>query len=208
MHSGLVVGMSYSVSMDSTKWDDRYAETDLVWGASPNAFLPPLVDGLGVGTALDVACGEGRNSLWLAERGWTVTGIDFSPVAIEKAWLLAQDVPITYEVADVESYEPEQPFDLVIVFYVHLMEADARSMLDMAAAALAPGGTLFGVGHALRNLTDGVGGPPYPEILWTEDLVTPSLSGLDIVELGERTRSIEGSTIDAIDLVVHAQRPA
>ncbi len=194
--------------MDSTNWDHRYAETELVWSASPNAFLPPLVDGLSVGTALDVACGEGRNSLWLAKQGWTVTGIDFSPVAIEKAWLLGQDVPITYEVADVESYEPKQSFDLVIVFYVHLMEADARSMLDMAAAAVAPGGTLFGVGHALRNLTDGVGGPPYPEILWTEDLISPSLDGLEVIELGERERSIDGSEVEAIDLVVHAQRPA
>jgi SAM-dependent methyltransferase len=194
--------------MDSTNWDDRYAESELVWGAGPNAFLPPLVDGLSVGTALDVACGEGRNSLWLARRGWAVTGIDFSPVAIEKAWLLAQDVPITYEVADVESYEPKQPFDLVIVFYVHLMEADTRSMLDMAAGAVAPGGTLFGVGHALRNLTDGVGGPQYPEILWTEDLISPSLDGLEVIELGERQRSIDGSAVDAIDLVVHAQRPA
>jgi SAM-dependent methyltransferase len=192
--------------MDSTNWDDRYASKELVWGAGPNAFLPPLVQGIRPGTALDVACGEGRNSLWLAEQGWDVTGIDFSPVAIEKAWLLAQDAPITYEVADVESYEPQQPFDLVIVFYVHLMEEDARSMLDMAAKAVAPGGTLFGVGHALRNLTDGVGGPPYPEILWTEELIRPSLDGFDVVELGERTRSIDGSTVDAIDLVVRATR--
>jgi SAM-dependent methyltransferase len=194
--------------MDSTNWDDRYKTTELVWSAGPNVFLPPLVEGLRPGTALDVACGEGRNSLWLAERDWDVTGIDFSPVAIEKAWLLAQDTPITYEVADVESYQPEQPFDLVVVFYVHLMEADARSMLDMAAAAVAPGGTLFGVGHALRNMTDGVGGPPYPEILWTEDFIRPSLSGLKIVELGERTRPVDGSAVDAIDLIVHARRPA
>jgi hypothetical protein len=94
------------------------------------------------------------------------------------------------------------------MFYVHLMEADARSMLNMAAAAVAPGGTLFGVGHALRNLTDGVGGPPYPEILWTEDLISPSLDGLEVIELGERERSVDGSAVDAIDLVVHAKRPA
>lgn len=193
--------------MDSTSWDDRYASTDLVWGKGPNAFLPPLVEGMHAGTALDVACGEGRNALWLAEQGWDVTGIDFSPVAIEKAWLLAQDVPITYEVADVESYEPRHRFDLVLVFYVHLMEADARSMLNMAAKAVSSGGTLFAVGHALRNLTDGVGGPPYPEILWTEELVAPSLDGLEIIELGERLRPVDDSAVDAIDLVVHAHRP-
>ena len=195
------------MKMDSTSWDDRYSSTDLVWGKGPNAFLPPLVEGIHAGTALDVACGEGRNALWLAEQGWDVTGIDFSPVAIEKAWLLAQDVPITYEVADVESYEPRHRFDLVLVFYVHLMEADARSMLDMAAEAVSSGGTLFAVGHALRNLTDGVGGPPYPEILWTEELVAPSLGGLEIIELGERLRPVDESAVDAIDLVVHAHRP-
>jgi SAM-dependent methyltransferase len=194
--------------MDSTGWDNRYAATELVWGAGPNAFLPPLVEGLPVGSALDIACGEGRNSVWLAERGWDVTGIDFSPVAIEKAWLLAQDLPVTYEVADVESYEPRQAFDLVILFYVHLMEADARSMFDMAASAVAPGGSLFGVGHALRNATDGVGGPPYPQILWTEELIAPSLGGFEVTELSERLRPVDGSAVNAIDLVVHAHRPA
>jgi SAM-dependent methyltransferase len=192
--------------MDSTNWDERYSETELTWGAGPNVFLSPLVETLSVGTALDIACGEGRNSLWLADRNWDVTGVDFSSVAIEKARLLARDVSVSYEVADVTSYEPRHSFDLVMVFYLHLMEADTRSMLDMAAAAVAPGGTLFAVGHALRNLTDGVGGPPYPEILWTEELVTPSLDGFKMVELGERMRPVEGSSKDAIDLVVHARR--
>ena len=199
--------MTYSEPMDSANWDDRYRATELVWGAGPNVFLPPLVEGLPVGAALDVACGEGRNSLWLAQQGWEATGIDFSPVAIGKARILAQDVLITYEVASVASYEPERLFDLVIVFYVHLMEADARSMFNMAAAALAPGGTLFGVGHALRNMAEGVGGPPYPEILWTEDLISPSFGELDVIELGERDRPVDGSPVNAIDLVLHARRP-
>ncbi len=193
--------------MDSTLWDDRYVDSELVWGAKPNAFLPPLVEGLSVGTALDVACGEGRNSLWLAEQGWDVTGIDFSPVAIDKARTLARDVKIVYEVADVATYEPRTTYDLVIVFYVHLETAASRAMFDMAAGAVAPGGTLFEVGHALRNIADGVGGPQHPSILWTEELVAPSLDNLEVIELGERLRPVDDSDRDAIDLVTHSRRP-
>ncbi len=194
--------------MDSDLWDDRYTESELVWSAAPNAFLPPLAEGLVVGTALDVACGEGRNSLWLAQQGWDVTGIDFSPVAIEKARTLARDVPVTYDVADVASYEPRVAYDLVIVFYVHLVPAETRAMFDMSARAVAPGGTLFAVGHALRNIADGVGGPQYPDILWTEELITPSLGWLEVIELGERMRPVDGADREAVDLVLHARRPA
>ena len=62
--------------MDSTTWDERYAASEMVWSATPNQFLPPEVTDLAPGTALDLACGEGRNAIWLAEQGWTVTGVD------------------------------------------------------------------------------------------------------------------------------------
>ena len=71
--------------MDRHDWDARYAGEQLVWSAEPNRFLVAEVDGLTPGRALDVACGEGRNAIWLAEQGWTVTGVDFSPVALDKA---------------------------------------------------------------------------------------------------------------------------
>jgi 2-polyprenyl-3-methyl-5-hydroxy-6-metoxy-1,4-benzoquinol methylase len=66
-------------------WDRRYSQPDLLWSATPNRFLVREVAELPPGRALDLACGEGRNALWLAERGWTVTGVDYSAVAIEKA---------------------------------------------------------------------------------------------------------------------------
>ena len=67
-------------------WDTRYAAHDLVWGAAPNRFVEEAFAAAPArGRALDLACGEGRNSIWLAERGWQVTGVDFSSVAIERA---------------------------------------------------------------------------------------------------------------------------
>jgi SAM-dependent methyltransferase len=193
--------------MDSSGWDTRYDEKELVWSAEPNMFLPPIVDTLDVGTAIDLACGEGRNAIWLARNGWDVTGVDFSAVGLEKAREVAGDTTVDWLVGDVATYEPARTFDLVLVVYVHLDSDGTRGLFKGATDALAPGGTLIAVGHALRNLTDGVGGPPYPEILWTRDQIAPLLGGLEIVELTEVLRPVDGSEIDAIDLLVHATKP-
>ena len=188
-------------------WDQRYEGAELVWSAEPNQFLPPLVATMEPGRALDLACGEGRNAIWLARNGWEVTGVDFSPVGIEKAWQLAGDDEVEWVVADVTLYEPSQSFDLVMLFYLHLLAEDLAGVLRMAKDALVPGGTLFAVGHAVRNLEHGYGGPQYPEILWSARELEPMLEGLDIVEIGERTRPVPEADATAIDLAVHAVKP-
>ena len=71
--------------MDSREWDERYSGDELVWTSTPNQFLVAETVGLPAGQAVDLACGEGRNSIWLAEQGWEVTGVDFSPVGLAKA---------------------------------------------------------------------------------------------------------------------------
>ena len=170
-------------------------------------FLPPVVDRLRVGSALDLACGEGRNSIWLANQGWSVTGVDISSVGIEKGKKLAGDTSVTWVVADITAYEPRRQFDLVIIVYVHLDPAGMRSLFNNASDALAPGGTLIAVGHALRNLEEGVGGPPYPGILWTEEKIAPLVGDLNVISLGEVLRPVEDSDVDAIDLLLHAMKP-
>lgn len=191
--------------MDAEAWDARYDEQDLVWGAGPNRFLPPLVEGRAAGSALDIACGEGRNAIWLARRGWQVTAVDFSVRAIEKARTLAEDTTVDWVVCDVTRFMPDRTYDLVMVFYLHLSDAAMASTFEHARAALAPGGTLFGVGHALRNLTEGHGGPPAPDILWTRERIAPLVDGLDIVEMGERLRPVEDVGATAIDFAVEAR---
>jgi len=193
--------------MDSHGWDARYEEKGLVWSGEPNMFLPEIVTRLEVGSALDLACGEGRNSIWLANQGWRVTGVDFSSVGIEKAKRLAGDTSVTWVVADITAYEPDRKFDLVIIVYVHLDPSGMRSLFNNASDALAPGGTLIAVGHALRNLEDGVGGPPYPGILWTEEKIAPLVGDLNVISLSEVLRPVDGSDVDAIDMLVHAMKP-
>ena len=104
-------------------WNARYAQKELVWTAEPNRLFAAEVGGLAPGRALDLACGEGRNAVWLAERGWQVTGVDFSDVALAKAAELAasRGVEVEWVVADVLDYEPEpRAFDLVAVLYLQL----------------------------------------------------------------------------------------
>ena len=89
-------------------WNERYRRAELLWTAEPNRLFAAEVGELVRGRALDLACGEGRNAVWLAERGWTVTAVDFSDVAIEKAARLAasRGVHVEWVVADVTGYEP------------------------------------------------------------------------------------------------------
>jgi SAM-dependent methyltransferase len=194
--------------MDSHGWDTRYEASELIWSAEPNMFLPPLVAGLEVGAALDLACGEGRNTIWLAGGGWAATGVDFSSVGIEKAKKIAGDAVVDWVVADVTTFVPHRKFDLVLIVYVHLDANAMENLFARAVEALAPGGTLIGLGHALRNLADGVGGPPYPDILWTEARIAPLVESLDIVDLKEVLRPVDGSHVNAIDILLQATKPS
>jgi 2-polyprenyl-3-methyl-5-hydroxy-6-metoxy-1,4-benzoquinol methylase len=104
-------------------WNARYAQKELLWTAEPNRLLAAEVASLEPGRALDVACGEGRNAVWLAERGWRVTGVDFADVALTKAAELAaaRGVEVEWVPADVLEYEPPaRSFDLVVVLYLQL----------------------------------------------------------------------------------------
>ncbi|MFE1785435.1 class I SAM-dependent methyltransferase [Streptomyces sp. NPDC059506] len=78
-----------AVDVDSREWDERYASRELVWGAEPNRWLVREVEDLAPGRALDLAAGEGRNALWLADRGWRVTAVDFSRTALDRGRRLA-----------------------------------------------------------------------------------------------------------------------
>jgi SAM-dependent methyltransferase len=190
-------------------WDRRYAEKELLWSAEPNRFLVAEVATLEPGRALDLACGEGRNALWLAELGWRVTAVDFSPVAIDKARARAarEGQDVEFLCADLLEYEPEpSAFDLVLVLYLQLPADERKLVLSRAAAALAPGGTFFLVGHDLRNLTDGVGGPSDASVLYTPDDIVAELPGLEAEKAERVLRDVADSERPAIDALVRARR--
>ncbi len=193
-------------------WNERYAGKELLWSAEPNKLFAVEVAELEQGRALDLACGEGRNAVWLAEQGWLVTGVDFSEVALAKASELAtrRGAEVHWVQADVVGYEPEPGgFDLVAVLYLQLPHGELDIALRAAAAAVAPGGALVVLGHDSTNLTDGYGGPKDPAVLFTPEDVVASLEGL-VVERAEKVRrtvSLADGEAVAIDAFVRARRP-
>jgi 2-polyprenyl-3-methyl-5-hydroxy-6-metoxy-1,4-benzoquinol methylase len=94
--------------MDAEDWNRRYADAELVWSAEPNVFVARHLADLPPGSALDLACGEGRNALWLAGRGWRVTAVDFSDVALSKGRRRAEElgIEIDWHCADVTTWQP------------------------------------------------------------------------------------------------------
>ena len=198
--------------MKREDWDRRYAEHEHahehVWSATPNRVLVTEVGDLPAGRALDLACGEGQNAIWLATRGWDVLGVDFSEVAIAKAQARAEreHVHVRFLCADLLEYVPERAaYDLVLLFFLHLGEEERGTVLGRAADALAPEGTLLVVGHDVQNLTDGVGGPSDPSVLYSASDVVAELRGLQIDRAEQRLRNVEGEERRAIDVLVRAR---
>lgn len=204
--------------MDASGWDERYAATDLVWSATPNMFVVEEITRLVAankdvprGRAVDVAGGEGRNAIWLAEQGWDVELVEFSAVALQKARQIAakRGVTLTTTLADVTAETALEPADLVLVCYLQLEKPLLQRALRRAAQLVKPGGMLLVVAHERDNLAHGYGGPQNPDHLPTVKDVVDAVGGeLEIERAEQVTRQVdtdEGPR-DAIDLVVRAMR--
>ncbi|WP_043632595.1 FAD-dependent oxidoreductase [Nonomuraea candida] len=134
-------------------WDARYSESERIWSGNPNVVLVREVSDLPPGRALDLGCGEGGDAIWLAGRGWRVTAVDISAVALERAARHAGEagVPdgIDWQRHDLGTSFPDGSYDLVSACYLHSPHDMPRErILRRAAAAVAPGGVLLVAGHA------------------------------------------------------------
>jgi SAM-dependent methyltransferase len=193
--------------VDASGWDERYSGSELLWGMPPNRWVEAELADADPGRALDLACGEGRNALWLAERGWKVTAVDFSGVAIERGRELDTAAKVQWVQADVTTYHPAVT-DLALICYLQLAAHPRRAAVRAAAAALAPGGVLLVIAHDSRNLMDGTGGPQEPSVLYTASDVAADIAdmGLTIERAGEVLRPVDGADRPAIDCLVRARR--
>jgi SAM-dependent methyltransferase len=173
----------------------------------PNRWVEAELADASPGRALDLACGEGRNAMWLAERGWDVTAVDFSGVAIERGRRLDTAAKVRWVQADVTTYRPEET-DLALICYLQLAADLRRSAVRAAANALASGGVLLVVAHDSRNLADGTGGPQEPSVLYTASDVVADIDGMGftIQRAGEVLRPVDGAERPAIDCLVRARR--
>jgi ubiquinone/menaquinone biosynthesis C-methylase UbiE len=167
--------------VDAAGWDERYAATELVWSAEPNRFVAEVCADLTPGRALDLAAGEGRNAIWLAQRGWTVTAADFSQVGLDKGRRLAEHAGVADRVAwvsaDATTTDWPDEHDLVVLAYLQLVEAERREAVLRAFGALQSGGRFVWVAHDTSNLTEGTGGPQDPTVLMTAEDVLIDLTG-------------------------------
>jgi SAM-dependent methyltransferase len=198
--------------MDQASWDRRYSQAELVWSATPNQFFAEEVAPLTPGRALDLGTGEGRNAVWLAERGWDTTAVDFSATGVEKARALAEarGCSVTWIVDDLLTFQPApRAFDLIALVYIHLPALQRRHVLTAAVRGLAPAGRLVVVGHDRSNLVAGVGGPQDPSILFTPEEIVRDLDGLDVVRSQKVVRHVQtpDGKRDAIDALVVAVAP-
>jgi len=139
-----------AITRDS--YDELYRSAPAVWTGEPNGQLVVEASDLAPGTALDAGAGEGGDALWLAARGWRVTAVDFSPVALGRGAAKAAELLLTDRIEwrheDLETWtSPEAAFDLVTAHYLHSAFADRDAMFRRLAASVKPGGTLLVVGH-------------------------------------------------------------
>lgn len=192
--------------VDAADWDRKYRGRELVYGEAPNPTLVDVATTLDRGRALDLACGRGRNALWLATRGWTVDAVDFSSVALTAARTVAATAPrsvrerLTWIHADVTELAPPPSYDLILMLYLHLPPNARRKAVAAAVSALEPDGILMILGHHTANVDSGIGGPQEAEILYTpEDLVADLDSRTTVITAENRYRTVsEGTAIDAL----------
>jgi len=134
-------------------WESKYGGRDGVWSGRVNAALAQAAEDLKPGRALDLGCGEGGDALWLAERDWTVVGVDVSPTALARAEVAAERAGlsgrVTWVAADLATWSSDQQFDLVTASFLQSpVELDRARILRAAAERVAPDGHLLIVAHA------------------------------------------------------------
>ncbi len=170
------------MSTDSPEfWDNTWAEIGAT-GSGADEILAEQIGHLTPGRALEVGCGMGENAVWLAKKGWQVTAVDYSTVAIEKGMQLAaeQDVSVDFVLDDASKYQPMGSFDLITSFYIQLFPAQRAGMLANLTKGLAPGGTFLFVSHDKSGSPSGWSEEDLLSLTNPEEIVT-ELPDLQIV---------------------------
>jgi SAM-dependent methyltransferase len=199
-------------------WDERYRTRDALWSGQPNTTLVAEVSGLSPGRALDAGCGEGADSIWLAGRGWQVTGVDISTVALDRAAAHAAAAGpeiagrIGWQQADLLDWDPGQDrYDLATAHYMHFPPGSRDKAFRRLAAAVRPGGTLLIVGHHASDIGT-VPRPPVPELFFSGDDIAALLDpdDWDVITNSaaarEGTHPEHGHTVTLHDAVLRARR--
>ncbi|CAA0131691.1 27-O-demethylrifamycin SV methyltransferase [Mycolicibacterium vanbaalenii] len=164
-------------------WEDRYAERERIWSGRVNPWLAEFAASSTPARALDLGCGEGADTLWLAEHGWDVLGVDISDTALRRAATQAVTMGLAdrvrFEQRDLSESFPEGAFDLVSAqFLQSMVHLDRMWIFTAAANAVAPGGVLIIVDHGAA--------PPWAPEHFREHVFPSAEEVLQTIELDER----------------------
>lgn len=174
-------------------WDQRYAEPEMAYGDQPNDFLRAVADRIPPGPVLCIAEGQGRNAVWLAQRGHAVTALDASPVGMARAQELARARGVTLDtvVADLSTWEgPVGHWAAVIATSAHLPPTVRARVHGLIPAWLRPGGVLVLEAYRPDQLRYGTGGPPDVQMLYSADLLRQDFAGMEFLHLQEVDREV------------------
>ena len=182
----------------SDYWDDKYKVEEFIYTKTENRFVVEYCSPLKPGRVIDLAGGEGRNSVWFAKQGWKVENIDFSAVALEKYVAYAIESGVSSSclatVADALEFVPQMDeVDLGVIGYLQIPSGDLRKAIRRLGKHVVSGGHLFGVWHARANLKGGFGGPRDPRVLPSVGFLKRALwgQGFDLVECRLRDGQIQ-----------------
>jgi len=179
-----------AVAEAAESWNRRYAGAEFLFGTEPNAWLREHTGSLPAGgRILSVADGEGRNSVWLARRGFQVDAFDLADRAVEKArvFALSAGVSVNFTLADVDGFAwPEAAYDGVAAIFVQFADPSTRARLfERIVRSLKPGGVLVLQGYTPKQLDYRTGGPPILSHLYTRALLESAFADLEIIALQE-----------------------
>jgi SAM-dependent methyltransferase len=203
------------VPFTEDEWNARYSTAaDRMWSGNPNPVLVDETAALSPGSALEVGCGEGADALWLASRGWKVTGVDISSVALERAAAQGelQGLQVDWQQVDLLGDPlPSGPYDLVAAHFMHLPSAMRRRLYAQLADAVAAGGTLLLVGHHPSDVHTSAARPDLPDMFFTAEELAADLdpAGWTVLVTDARPRQAkdpQGQQITIRDTVLVARK--
>ncbi len=189
------------------KWDERYAEPGFAYGTAPNDFLAQNLGRLPAGgEVLSLAEGEGRNAVFLAQRGFRIIAVDGSAVGLEKARQLAAQSGVEIETitSDLAAFDlGENRWDGIVSIWCHVPSALRARLHPAIVTALRPGGVLLLESYTPKQLEYKTGGPPTADLLTTRTELERNLRGLEFVSCEEKTREVhEGKYHNGMSAVV------
>lgn len=192
-------------------WNEKFANTEYAYGTEPNEFLAASVAKLKPGAALSLAEGEGRNAVWLAQQGFTVSSIEQSEKGVAKTLRLAlqRGVIVMAERGELETFHIQpNSWDLIVSVYAHTPQELRRKLHRQVVAGLKPGGVFILEAYTPAQIPNNTGGPKDASLMPTAELLRSELNGLVFDHIAEVERDVvEGSlhtgTAQVVQVVAH-----